>query len=93
MYSDGGEPTVFLMLMFMLLYSDSFVQNVYRACAYIKMNFTTNMIQYNFHVNVLRSDFSSYFYNSPDTDDKMNSAAYMKVRCCFYAACQAQYVE
>lgn len=31
----------------MLLYIDCFVQNVYRACAYIEINFTTNMKQYN----------------------------------------------
>lgn len=33
------------MSMSMLLYIDYFVQNVYRACAYVEMNFTTNMIQ------------------------------------------------
>lgn len=63
MYSDVKEPTVFIMSMSMLLYIDYFVQNVYRACAYIEINFTTNMIQYNAGVNVLSSDFSCYFYN------------------------------
>lgn len=47
-----------MMSMFMLLNIDYFVQNVYRACAYVEINFTTNMrIQYNFDVNVLSSDF------------------------------------
>lgn len=51
------KKTVF-MPMSMLLYIDYFVQNVYRACAYIEIHFTTSMIQYNFDVKVLRSDFS-----------------------------------
>lgn len=33
--------------MSMLLYIDYFVQNVYRACAYIEISFAANMIQYN----------------------------------------------
>lgn len=51
------------MAMSMLLYIDYFVQNVYQACAYIEINFTTYVIQYNLDVNVLISDFCSYFYN------------------------------
>lgn len=46
-----------MMSMSMLLYIDYFVQNVYQACAYIEISFTTNMILWNFDVNVLSSDF------------------------------------
>lgn len=52
--------------MSMLLYIDYFVQNVYQACAYIEINFTTIMIQYNFDVNVLSSKYSGliiFFYH------------------------------
>lgn len=46
MYSDGKEPTVFndVNVYVVIMYIDYFVQNVYRACAYIEINFTTNMI-------------------------------------------------
>lgn len=47
--------------MSMLLYIDYFVQNVYQACAYNEINFTTNMIQYNFDVNVLGSKCNFLF--------------------------------
>lgn len=56
------------MSMSMLLYIDYFVQNVYQACAYIEISFTTNMIQYNFDVNVLSSNCNCLFLLSPATD-------------------------
>lgn len=58
MYSDGKEPTVFNDVnVYVVIYIDYFVQNVYQACAYVEISFTTNMIQWNFDVNVLSSDF------------------------------------
>lgn len=48
MYSDGKEPTVFIHVdVDVVIYIDYFVHNVYRACAYIEISFTTNMIQQN----------------------------------------------
>lgn len=45
-YSDGKEPTVFIHVnVYVVIYNDYFVHNVYRACAYIEINFTTSMIQ------------------------------------------------
>lgn len=38
------------------------VQNVYQACAYIGMTFTTNIIWYNFYVNVLKSNCVGFFF-------------------------------
>lgn len=88
----------------MLLNVDYFVQNVYWACAYIEINFTTNMIQCNFDVNVLSSDFSRlmvffkllFFYfilflSALDTDNEKSSTAHAHThthKCCFQAAYQ-----
>lgn len=45
-YSDGKEPTVFIHVnVYVVIYNDYFVHNVYQACAYIEINFTTSMIQ------------------------------------------------
>lgn len=72
------------MSMFMLLYIDYFVQNVYWACAYIEINFITSMIECNFDVNVFSADFSCLilffiflFLWSPDTDNEMSSTAHI----------------
>lgn len=57
------------------------VQNVYQACAYIGMTFTTNIIWYNFYVNVLKSNCVGFFFfyiyiliPSPDTDKEVITA-------------------
>lgn len=66
-----------MMSVSMLLYIDYFVQNVYQACAYIEINFTTNMIQQNFDVNVLSSDFQLFFFlSSTDSDKDVNKLAH-----------------
>lgn len=65
MYSGGREPTVFIHVdVYVVIYIDYFVQNVYQACAYVEISFTTNMIQYNFDVNVLSSNYSCLLYYS-----------------------------
>lgn len=76
-YSDGKEPTVFIHVnVYVVIYNDYFVHNVYRACAYIEINFTTSMIQQNFDVNVLSSDFSRliFFLSSPENNNEMRSS-------------------
>lgn len=76
-YSDGKEPTVFIHVnVYVVIYNDYFVHNVYRACAYIEINFTTSMIQQNFDVNVLSSDFSCliFFLSSPENNNEMRSS-------------------
>lgn len=60
--SDGKETNSIHSCHCLCCYVDYFVQNVYWACAYIEINFTTNMIQCNFDVNVLSSDFSRLMF-------------------------------